>query len=212
MNALKNIILKPIEKQDLPAIRKIITEEWYKQSAKDFPKATEAYVHFDVNSCLMKSNFGQVAVHDNEVVGVILSRDNKNPQRLNHLIDDPHDHLLTLLDAPREATKPLVSYLEVESKAYGALFEKASLDYDGEAVLFITKKAVRGHGVGSKLFHSLLNHFDNVGVDSFYLYTDDSCHISFYHHKGLHQRGVEAADLGGKEPFHFYLFDSVKNR
>lgn len=206
------MIIRPIEKQDLPAIRKIITEEWYKQSAKDFPKATDAYVHFDVNSCLMKSNFGQVAVHNDEVVGVILGRDNKNPHRLSELIDDPHEHLLTLLDAPKEATKPLVSYLEIESKAYDTLFEKASLDYDGEAVLFITKKAVRGHGVGSKLFYSLLNHFDNVGVDSFYLYTDESCHINFYHHKGLHQRGVEAADLGGKAPFHFYLYDSMKDR
>lgn len=206
------MIIRPIEKQDLPTIRKIITEEWYKQSAKDFHKATDAYVHFDVNSCLMKSNFGQVAVHNDEVVGVILGRDNKNPHRLNDLTDDPHDHLLTLLKAPREATKPLVSYLEVESKAYKALFEKASMNYDGEAVLFITKKAVRGHGVGSTLFHSLLNHFDNVGVNSFYLYTDESCHISFYHHKGLYQRGVEAADLGDNEPFHFYLFDSVKDR
>lgn len=206
------MIIRPIEKQDLPAIRKLMTEEWYEQSAQNFPKATDAYVHFDVNRCLMKSNFGQVAVHNNEVVGVILGRDNKNPHRLSELIDDPHEHLLTLLDAPKEATKPLVSDLEIESKAYDALFEKASMNYDGEAVLFITKKAVRGHGVGSKLFHSLLNHFDNIGVDPFYLYTDESCHINFYHHKGLHQRGVEAADLGGKAPFHFYLFDSMKDK
>lgn len=211
MNALENIILKPIEKQDLPVIRKIITEEWYDQSAQDFPKATDAFVHFDVNSCLMKSNFGQVAVHNDEVVGVILGRDNKNPSRLNELIDDPHDHLLTLLNAPRKATKLLVSYLEAENSAYESLFEKASMNYDGEVVLFITKKAVRGLGVGSKLFHSLLNHFDNVSVDSFYLYTDESCNFNFYHHKGLYQRGVEAVDLGDKDPFHFYLFDSVKD-
>lgn len=208
---MNQTIFRKIKVDDLPEIRQLLINEWYKEMDQQYPKAAHSYVHFDLNSCLIASNFGQVAVKNGQVVGIILGRDNENPKRLNHLVNDPHEHLLTLLDSPKEVTEQLVNYLKAESDAYDKMYNNASINYDGEIVLFITKKSVRGEGVGSKLFKSLLTHFDDVGVRSYYLYTDDSCNFGFYHHKGLHQRESVTADFGNNESYNFYLFDYIEN-
>lgn len=203
-------MIRDIQKKDLKTIHNLIQREWYQELYEHDKKLAHAYVQFDVNSCLMESSFGQVAEIDGQVVGVIMGEVKNEEKTLSMLAEDPMEHLITLMSAPNDVREAIISQYNSEINANKTLIKTAPVDYDGGIVLFIISKDARGQGVGSKLFKNMLNYFDTHQVEHFHLYTDDSCGYEFYIKKGLRQHGAINVSPENKEPFHYYLYDNVK--
>lgn len=203
-------MIRDIEKKDLKTVHNLIQKEWYQELYEQDKEVANAYVQFDVNSCLMESSFGQVAEIDGQVVGVIMGVAKNEERKLGLLAEPPMKDLMTILNAPKELREAIISQYHSEMNANKKLIETAPVNYDGGIALFIISKEARGQGVGSKLFKNMLNYFDKHHVNYYHLYTDDSCGYEFYNKKGLRQHGAINVSPEDKEPFHYYLYDNVQ--
>lgn len=202
-------MIRDIQKEDLKTIHNLVLKEWYYELYKHDKDVANAYVQFDVNSCLMESSFGRVAEIDGQVMGVIMGEVKNEEKVLSSLAENPMDHLMTLMSASEEVQDAIVSQYTAEKNANQQLLQTAPVDYDGGIVLFIISKEARGQGIGSKLFNNMLTYFDKHNVNHYHLYTDDSCGYEFYNKKGLRQHGAINVSPDDKDPFHYYLYDNV---
>ena len=70
----------------------------------------------------------------------------------------------------------------------------AGHDYAAEVVLFVLDPAARGHGLGRRMFETLMDAFRLAGVRDYFLFTDTTCDVGFY------VRAVTARIRSGRKP------------
>lgn len=205
-------MLRDIEKRDINTIHKLVGHEWYQDLYQEDQNLADAYVNFDIQSCLLRSSFGKVAELDGKVVGVIMGRVNSKNPLLSFLADDVTDDLMTLLAAPGPVVKEIIRDHRIESETNRKLLNESPISYDGEISLFILSAEARGKGIGSKLFDSMVNYFDSNNAKNYFLYADDSCNIGFYTRRGLCQRGSIAVNHGQIKAFNYYIYDNASEK
>lgn len=85
----------------------------------------------------------------------------------------------------------------------------AGHDYAAEVVLFVLDPAARGHGLGRRMFETLMDAFRLAGVRDYFLFTDTTCDVGFYVHRGLTQVCEQSlpASVPGENPSSFYLYE-----
>jgi N-acetylglutamate synthase and related acetyltransferases len=94
-------------------------------------------------------------------------------------------HCLTLpLLASHEGRHGLLAQLAI-LQADEALKHDAGKEYEAEVVLFVVSPAARGMGVGRRLFNHMLGVFHDAGLREYFLFTDSTCDVGFYDHRGL---------------------------
>ena len=62
--------------------------------------------------------------------------------------------------------------------------------------------------MGRRLYDWLMDRFRAAGVHDYFLYTDTSCDVGFYDHRGLTRRAERKVRFDGGEAV-FYLYDGV---
>lgn len=123
--------------------------------------------------------------NNGQVLGVILGSlrsDITGRQRTRHML---RRHCLTLpLLASHEGRHGLLAQLAI-LQADEALKHDAGKEYEAEVVLFVVSPAARGMGVGRRLFNHMLGVFHDAGLREYFLFTDSTCDVGFYDHRGL---------------------------
>nr|WP_239512406.1 GNAT family N-acetyltransferase [Bifidobacterium aerophilum] len=79
--------------------------------------------------------------------------------------------------------------------------------FDAEVTLLLVGDAARGHGVGRALFDHAISRFHDTGVNRYFLFTDTSCNVGFYEHRGLSRLRERRAALRGGVAETFYLYE-----
>ena len=76
-------------------------------------------------------------------------------------------------------------------------------------VLCVLDPAARGHGRGRRMFETLMDAFRLAGVRDYFLFTDTTCDVGFYVHRGLTQVCEQSlpASVPGENPSSFYLYE-----
>ena len=85
----------------------------------------------------------------------------------------------------------------------------AGHDYAAEVVLFVLDPAARGHGLGRRMFETMMSAFHAAGIRQYFLFTDTTCDVGFYVHRGLTQVCEQSlpASGPGENPSSFYLYE-----
>lgn len=202
-----NIILRPFQKDDIPALESIIRKTW-KYDELCSPKTAALLAKVFLSSCLTNYTFSQVAVLGNRPVGILLG--NYKPE-----------HHCPFVCRFRQATALIQLYLHKEGRKTMKIFQSVSgMDkklleethktYPAELALFAVDPVCRGKGVGKQLFQKFLCYMQKKKADSFYLYTDTSCNYGFYEHQGMTRRGEQRKTFlieGQKADMCFFLYD-----
>lgn len=203
----QHITIRPIELDDYTGIAQLIKETWYLNDYKKSPKTIDAYINFDINDCLNRSSFGQVAVKNDTIVGVILARVNHHKPYLRQFNRPLMTDLLTLLEGNSSDQRSIARDEKERLEANNTMLKSLSKNYDGEIVLFIVSSSEQGNGIGSNLLTKLSNHFDTHQVNNYFLFTDIWCNINFYEHKGF--KRIASFPFENENPQYFIYSNSI---
>ena len=201
--------IRPLRRTDFPALEELIRLAWYDDGndshnthdevgqtsgpdkhRAELRKATRLrnmhrLAAIDMQDCLARTTKAYVAELNGQVLGVILGSlrsDITGRQRTRHML---RRHCLTLpLLASHEGRHGLLAQLAI-LQADEALKHDAGKEYEAEVVLFVVSPAARGMGVGRRLFNHMLGVFHDAGLREYFLFTDSTCDVGFYDHRGL---------------------------
>ena len=201
------LTFRSFKPKDIADIHQLAYETWYE--TKDDPNSTiaKALAQFYVNDCLHGSNYGQVTTTKNKVTGVILGNVHADGNSLRALATSGLSELFQFSKTPIDQAQ-LIGSLKTEKELNESMLGESNREYDAEICLFLVNKQFQGQGVGSQLFTNLLNHFNEQGVESYYLFTDDACNIEFYNYKGLKiSISRQHPEDDSSDPFQYYMYE-----
>ncbi|RPA61313.1 GNAT family N-acetyltransferase [Aerococcus agrisoli] len=206
--------IRPIEASDFAELHRLDRQAWFQESYEKYPEATDACVELDLNNALQDSSFGQVAVVDGQVAGLILASADNDQKHMRMIMTSPRDAVITLNAQAPEVSHHFYQIMQEERDTDNALYAEAakSVDYQGRIVLFVVDPTFQGLGIGSKLFQSALDYFQKQAIENYYLFTDESCDYTFYDHKGWRQAGKMTlsndATADTNETFSYFIYDN----
>lgn len=199
-----HITYRSIKPSDFKHLAELIDITWnYSSLASTFNAQQMSYAF--LFSCLANQSFTQVAVKNNQPVGLIMGRiEETNLKQKLYLL--PLFFNLFSLHFTAEGRQAFQSFrrsLHVNKSLLKQTYET----YDGELVLFAVSPEVQGEGVGSKLFNNFLHYLRSEGASTFFLFTDTGCTYSFYDNKGLKRTGVITRQMPFlKSEISFFLY------
>ena len=176
--------LRPFEERDVEALALLLADLWF----PDAPAALKGTLG-TVELChhLLHHDWSLVAEKDGVAGGVILCASRGSAPRYN-LWRRRIDLLMATLPARARwdaATTEGIEVLEREQALSDRIAASGVPYADASVELFVTAPALRGRGVGGRLFSAALDHFRETGARGFYHMTDDGCDFGFYDHAGM---------------------------
>lgn len=203
---------EPLSKHHYPGIIQIIKEVWHYE---DFttPKVAQQLARAFFYSCLTDYTYAQVAILDNQPVGVILVKQEegfKSP--LLGKMTAAITQLPLLLSKEGRLHASVYNYVETIDEELLALTQTS---YEGQMTLFAVSEKAQGHGIGKQLFQFGIETFKKEQINNFYLFTDTTCNYGFYDHQGMTvqvQKDHHFTQLPNTPPTTFFLYaDDVSN-
>lgn len=187
MGGMSEAIIRTLRRDDYPALIDLIRRTWYAGfGERTGLLAAEA----DWENCLARVTTAFVAELDGQPVALIVGRVDALDHRgkLNtHRINSLRTMLrLLFVKDGFKAIGEILGVLGIDRQ----LRRQASLDgheYAAEVVLFVLDPAARGHGLGRRMFERMMAAFHEAGVTKYFLFTDSTCDVGFYLHRGLVQ-------------------------
>ncbi len=179
------IRLREFRKDDEEEISRMIVETWnFDEGISDKTRAMHLGFMFLYDSMKYASHV-RVAEADGRPVGIIATA--LRTERLH------------LVAAARELRHKVSAHMYSDVRrnlkswdAYAECYREMESDpsvswrnFDAELMLFIVSSDMRGYGVGSMLWQSMLDFFDREGVRSYRLRTDTDCNYMFYGRHGM---------------------------
>lgn len=183
---VSEIVYRPFEKDsDLKSVISIIGDTWHDQIPKGPIRDAEA--GYDFAHLYAQSTFSQVAILDNQLVGIVLAR--AGAPSIKHQ-DQWKSCARRCLNTEQKLSNQLYqSYLyelQEENHINQALLQSIQPSAQPyEAQLLIVSQQAQGHGVGSTLISAVKNYFICQQAPDAYLFTDTYCNFLFYDHIGL---------------------------
>lgn len=176
--------LRPLEERDVEPLAGLLADLWF----PDAPAALRGTLG-TIELChhLLHHDWSLVAEKDGVAGGVILCASRGSAPHYD-LWRGRIDRLMGTLPA-RElwdaATRAGIEVLEREQALSDGIAAEAAPYADASVELFVTGPALRGRGVGGRLFSAAVDHFREADARGFYLMTDDDCDFGFYDHAGM---------------------------
>lgn len=205
-----SVTLRPLRRDDYPTLIGMMRRMWYADpSMSDACAIRLATV--DLHHCLSCSTIATVAEHDGKVVGLILARVDATAPRWRSTPLNPHVRRVIRESLPlpfsaegRRGLRDALDLIAVDARLMRGLKSR----YDAEIVLFLVDERMRGRGVGRALFDYVLKAFRTAGVRRYFLYTDTTCDVGFYDHRGLTRfRERRMTHDDGEDTY--YLYEGV---
>ena len=190
---MSEAIIRTLRRDDYPALIDLVRRTWYAEfDERTGLLAAEA----DWENCLARTTNAFVAELDGQPVALIVGR------------VDALDHR-SPLNSHRINSWNALARLVFAKGGIKAQAASAGHDYAAEVVLFVLDPAARGHGLGRRMFETLMDAFRLAGVRDYFLFTDTTCDVGFYVHRGLTQVCEQSlpASVPGENPSSFYLYE-----
>ena len=201
------IKFREYQKQDFQPLKEIIRETWHYDEFSS-PKTASKLAEVFLSSCLTNYTYSQVAILNDEIVGIILVKDIKA-------------HRCTLYNRYRQIKSILKLYLSSEGRKVSQIFKNVNgIDrqllndcqktYPAELALFAVSSSCQGKGIGKQLFQSALDYMKSRHLEEFYLFTDTSCNYRFYEHQGMTRRCEKEHIFninGQSAKMNFFIYD-----
>lgn len=196
-----------LTKKHFPAVEIIIREVW---GYDDFttPKVANQLAKSFFAACLTDFTDSQVALLNNEPVGIILIKnENTHQPKIKYLTKFYLASTALLLSKEGRLQRGVFAHVETIDKE---LFAVTNNNYDGQISLFAVSKKSQGLGVGKKLFEYAKTTFKKQHLNNFYLYTDTTCNYGFYDHQGMTvkaEKDHRFTQLADTPTTTFFLYD-----
>lgn len=207
----ETVTIRPLQHSDYPSLIDLIRRTWY----ADFSERTGlAAAEADWENCLARTTNAYTAVMDGQPVALILGRIDARDTRNIWNVHERNfvrglARLAGLPDGLR-AIHEIVGILAIDWKLRQQA-RQSGHDYAAEIVLFVLDPEARGHGLGKRMFQTMMADFRTAHLDKFFLYTDTTCDVGFYDHTGLQQ--IEAITIPASKHHHesmsFYLYEGT---
>lgn len=207
----REVTMRQVTKEDYDFIHDLLYETWYKDNSKN-ETLNRAFAEVFLNHSLNRSSFGYIAEVNNEQVGFIMAGVVGEEPVLRQLQTDPYQALLPILEAKETERAEAIAYEKRESVINTEMLAEATLNFDAEICLFIVSPKARGMGVGHQLFQEVLDEFDRLEVEKYYLYTDDGCNVSFYDKRKMHRANTRAfnpEETLEESQFNLYFYQNI---
>ena len=203
----EEIIFREFKKEDSKIIEEIIIEAWHYNdlcSSKTARKMAKVFL----SSCLTNQTYTQVALLNNQPIGIIMAKDSKTHKcpfkyRIKQIVDIIS---LYLSKEGRQTSKIFSSVSSIDQE----LLNECTKKYEGEVAFFAISSKARGKGIGKRMFSNMLEYMKSQNIKDFYLYTDTSCNYGFYEHQGMIKRKEKSKTffIQGKEAkMTFFIYD-----
>ncbi|NMM99993.1 acetyl transferase [Bifidobacterium sp. DSM 109958] len=188
------VTLRPLRRDDYPALAGMLRRMWYADPATS-EACARRLATIDLHHCLSCSTIATVAECGGEVVGMILARVDADASfgRSTPLNRHVRRVMYEALPLPfsaegRRGIRDALNMVAVDARLMRGLTGR----YDAEIVLFLVDERQRGRGVGRALFDHVMRRFRAGGVRRYFLFTDTTCDVGFYDHRGLTRVREEA--------------------
>ena len=192
---MSEAIIRTLRRDDYPALIDLVRRTWYAEfDERTGLLAAEA----DWENCLARTTNAFVAELDGQPVALIVGRvdalDHRSPLNSHRINSWNALARLVFAKGGIKAAGEILGILGID-KRLRAQAASAGHDYAAEVVLFVLDPAARGHGLG--------------GVRDYFLFTDTTCDVGFYVHRGLTQVCEQSlpASVPGENPSSFYLYE-----
>ena len=190
----KEILFREFKEEDSKVIEEIIIEAW-KYNDLCSSKIAHKMAKVFLSSCLTNQTYTQVALLNNEPIGVIKAKD---------IIS------LYLSKEGRKTSKIFSNVSEIDKE----LLNECKKEYEGEVAFFAISSKARGNGIGKEMFGDMLKYMKSQNVNNFYLYTDTSCNYGFYEHQGMKRCAEKSQNFvinGQDAKMTFFIYDFCIN-
>lgn len=204
-------IIRTLRKSDYPALIDVVRRMWYPEYDE---KTGLLAAETDWENCLARATCAFTAELDGKPIALILGRidalDHRgflNTHRINSL------QMLFKLAFAKDglkAARDILGILGVD-RNLRAQATQAGHDYSAEVVLFVIDPIARSHGLGRRMFETMMDSFRAAGVREYFLFTDTTCDVGFYTHRGLIQVCEHTLAMHGDDEraTSFYLYEGL---
>ena len=206
---MSEAIIRTLRRDDYPALIDLVRRTWYAEfDERTGLLAAEA----DWENCLARTTNAFVAELDGQPVALIVGRvdalDHRSPLNSHRINSWNALARLVFAKGGIKAAGEILGILGID-KRLRAQAASAGLDYAAEVVLFVLDPAARGHGLGRRMFETMMSAFHAAGIRQYFLFTDTTCDVGFYVHRGLTQVCEQSlpASVPGENPSSFYLYE-----
>lgn len=159
------LILREFQKDDAEALEAIICEAWHYNdlcTVKTAHKLSKVFL----SSCLTNQTYTQTAVLNGMPVGVIMA-DNRRTHKcpIRYRI---HQLLAVLSLFLSGEGRKVSNIFSCVSNIDQQLLAECKTDYQGEVSFFAVADTMRKKGVGTQLFHSMLDYMKSQNIKIFF--------------------------------------------
>lgn len=209
MENMSEAIIRTLRKDDYPALIDLVRRTWYAgYDERTGLLAAEA----DWENCLARVTTAFVAELEDKPVALIVGRidelDHRSPLNMHRRHSLRKLLQLAFAHDGMAAASEILGTLHVDRQLRK---QAANIghEYSAEVVLFVLDPAARGHGLGRRMFETMMSAFHAAGIRQYFLFTDTTCDVGFYVHRGLTQVCEQSlpASGPGENPSSFYLYE-----
>lgn len=202
---LMKIRLRPLRREDYPAIEEIIRKTWKYDTLSKNSKDAGHMGRLYLRSCLIRATFACVAVYEGEVLGIILANSKKDKPK--HQIRRNLSQLWAIaLLFTTKTGRQIGKFFQRFDQVDRELLKNSPRDFDGEICLFAVKENARGTGVGKRLYSAALSYLKSQRAKSFFLFTDTSCTYQFYEKRGMLRLGEKVVEFQPYTNYKLHMF------
>lgn len=206
---IRKLTMRPLGRRDIVKLVTIVERVWDFSGDHDI-KENHRLANVFLKACLVRQNDAQVALWNDEVVGVILTETKYLKKwRVDDFLRLGLAKLPLLLSAEgRQSLKLLNKTKQIDQKLLTSLNKG---EYLGEIVLLVVDPAYQNLGIGQQLLGTVANHWKQVPVSHYYLVADTASNYQFYNLMGLLQRRKLQIEFDYQFKLTFFLYTGELN-
>jgi ribosomal protein S18 acetylase RimI-like enzyme len=190
---MNNLVYREITKDDFDGLINLLQETWNFEDAIHDHQSRMRFLHLLLSSTMLTSSWGQVSIHDNEIVGFImgLAKKDKTGLQKTFSLKVMIINMASLFFLNRSDKKGVESYFQVP-KAYNSM--RKGRAFSAEITLLAVSKKCQGLGIGKHLVNNVLSYFSSMAAGSIGVFTDSESNYGFYDHSGFER--IDARTIG----------------
>ncbi len=183
---MSKVLYRPFEDSDIESVAEMVREFWHSDSYIPSVEYARDEAKLELSHLLARSTFSQVAVVNEEPMGIVLARSERESNAaLAHWGEIADELSHTLPEAEPEAYAHFRSWYDRELEVDAELLEQSDMPDKNEITLLVVSPRAHGFGMGTVLFDAASSYFAALGEQKVYLYTDTDCTWSFYERRGM---------------------------
>ncbi|GAX05966.1 hypothetical protein IWT25_01291 [Secundilactobacillus pentosiphilus] len=206
---IRKLTMRPLERRDVAKLVTIVERVWDFSGDRDI-KENHRLTNVFLKACLVRQNYAQVALWNDEVVGVILAETKylKKWQIGDFLRLGLAQLPLSFSTEGRQSLSLLKKNREIDKRLLTNFNQR---EYTGEIVLLVVDPAYQNLGIGRQLLGSVASHWKQVPVSHYYLFADTACNYQFYQLMGLMEERKLLVRFDQQFKLTFFLYTGELN-